>query len=79
MCTYNISIDDTLMERVRPAFADNAAIRAWMQSQVEILLWQMVADKTEKTAPTMKLSQRLRGIAHAPADFDYKEELANRY
>ena len=79
MCTYNISIDDTLIERVRPAFTDNAAICAWMQSQVEILLWQMVKDNPHKAAPTMKLSQRLRGIAHAPADFDYKKELANRY
>ena len=79
MCTYNISIDDTLMERVRPAFADNAAIRAWMQSQVEILLWQMVVEKQGKADSAMKLSQRLRGIAHAPADFDYKKELANRY
>ena len=25
------------------------------------------------------LSSRLRGIATAPKDFDYKEELANRY
>lgn len=79
MCTYNISIDDTLMERVRPAFADNAAIRAWMQSQVEILLWQMVVEKQGKADSAMKLSQRLRGIAHAPTDFDYKKELANRY
>ena len=79
MCTYNIAIDDTLLERVKPAFADNAAINAWMQSQVEMLLWQMVADMPSKVSSPIKLSQRLRGIAHAPAEFDYKKELANRY
>lgn len=75
MCTYNISIDDALMARVRPAFADNEAISAWMQSQVEILLWQMVSNQPNVSAPKVKLSQRLRGIAHAPATFDYKAEL----
>ena len=79
MCMYNIAIDDTLLERVKPAFADNAAINAWMQSQVEMLLWQMVAEMPSKGTSPVKISQRLRGIAHAPADFDYKQELANRF
>jgi hypothetical protein len=46
MCTYSISVDDELMERV---------------------------------SHNKRLSQRLRGIAHAPKDFDYKEELAKRF
>lgn len=79
MCTYNISIDDALMERVRPAFADNAAIKDWMQSQVEVLLLQIVSENAKKKDAQMRLSQRLRGIAHAPMGFDYKKELANRY
>lgn len=79
MCTYNISIDDALMERVRPAFADNTAIRAWMQSQVEILLLQMVGNMERTPNQEVSITQQLRGIAKAPADFDYKKELANRY
>ena len=78
MCTYNITIDDGLMERVRPAFADNTAIAVWMQSQVESILMQMASDMEEKSKKT-RLSQRLRCIAHAPKDFDYKEELAKRF
>jgi hypothetical protein len=78
MCTYNISIDDALMERVRPAFADNTAIGKWMQSQVEILLLQMVGNMEQPRQET-SITQQLRGIAKAPADFDYKKELANRY
>ena len=43
MCTYSISVDDELLEQVRPAFADNAEINSWMQSQIEALLLQMAA------------------------------------
>jgi hypothetical protein len=79
MCTYNISVDDALMERVRPAFADNAAIGRWMQAQIETLLLQMAAD-TKQGRMQKSLSGRLRGIAsHAPKDFDYKKELEKRF
>jgi hypothetical protein len=49
-----------------------------MQSQVESILMQMASDMEEKSKKT-RLSQRLRGIAHAPKDFDYKEELTKRF
>ena len=44
MCTYKISIDDALLERVRPAFADNEEIGSWMQSQIEMILDQLAQD-----------------------------------
>ncbi len=79
MCTYNISIDDALMERVRPAFGDNAAVSHWMQTQIVTLLQQM-AESMQQKETKQTLSSRLRGIAaHAPKDFDYKKELENRY
>ena len=79
MCTYNVKIDDAVMEKVRPSITSGMNEDAWVQLQVEMLFAQMAAERAHKPASTMKLSQRLRGIAHAPADFDYKEELANRY
>ena len=30
MCTFNITLDDALLERVRPAFASEDALREWM-------------------------------------------------
>ena len=79
MCTYNVKIDDAVMEKVRPSITSGMNEDAWVQLQVEMLFTQMAAEKFAKTESTKKLSQRLRGIAHAPADFDYKKELANRY
>ena len=79
MCTYNISIDDVLLERVRPVFADEESIGKWMQSQIVSILQQMIEDRSQSTVRP-KLSQRLRGIAsHAPKDFDYKKELESRF
>ena len=40
---------------------------------------KMDAEMPSKGTSLVKISQRLRGIAHAPADFDYKQELANRF
>ena len=67
------------MERVRPAFDNNAAVSRWMQAQIVSLLQQMADGMQQKETKTT-LSSRLRGIAaHAPKDFDYKKELESRY
>ena len=78
MCTYSISVDDTVLEKVRPALPNDEAVEAWMQSQVDILLQQLAESLTPKPK-TKSLSSRMRGIASAPKDFDYKQELANRF
>ena len=78
MCTYNISVDGDVLEKVKPVLPDNEAVEAWMQSQIDILLLQLAESLTHKPKAQTSLSSRLRGIAHAPKDFDYKQELANR-
>ncbi|MBQ6728965.1 MAG: hypothetical protein IJQ83_02415 [Bacteroidales bacterium] len=79
MCTYNISISDAVIDGVRPAFADDDALSRWLQQQIELLLIQYATSLKRKETEGKSLSSRLRGIATAPKDFDYKEELANRY
>jgi hypothetical protein len=78
MCTYSISVDDTILERVKPVLPDDKAVEAWMQSQVDILLLQLAETLSHQSKAQVSLSSRLRGIAQAPRDFDYKQELANR-
>ena len=79
MCTYNISISDEVIEDVRPAFADEDSLSRWLQQQMDLLLIQYATSLKRKGLGGKSLSSRLRGIATAPKDFDYKEELANRY
>ena len=38
MCTYNITLSDTLVEKVRPSFADDKALELWLQKQLEELM-----------------------------------------
>jgi hypothetical protein len=42
MCTYSISIDDALMEQVRPSIAKGMEESQWMQQQIELWLIQFV-------------------------------------
>jgi len=79
MCTYNISISDAVIEDVRPAFADDDSLSRWLQQQMELLLIQYATSLKRKKSEGKSLSSRLRGIATTPKDFDYKEELENRY
>lgn len=79
MCKYNIAIDDALMEEVRPVITDGTEEGAWVQMQVETLFAQMAENARNKKKKDLRLSQRLRGIGHAPKDFDYKKELENRF
>ena len=38
MCSYNITLNDTLMEKVRTSFSDDQALTLWLQQQIEELL-----------------------------------------
>ena len=38
MCSYTITLDDTIVEKVRPSFADDQALTLWLQQQMEELL-----------------------------------------
>lgn len=78
MCTYNLSFNDALMERVRPIFPSEDAVTQWMQEQMSLLLVRLAAQQEQTEKPKEHLSVRLRGIASVPKEFDYKQELANR-
>jgi hypothetical protein len=38
MCSYNITLSDSLVEKVRPSFADDKALTLWLQQQMEEIL-----------------------------------------
>lgn len=41
MCTYSISVEDSILEKVKSALPDDKAVEAWMQSQIDILLLRL--------------------------------------
>ena len=79
MCKFSIAIDDALMEEVRPTIAEGIEESVGVQMQVQALFAKMAENARNKQKNDLRLSQRLRGIGHAPKDFDYKKELENRF
>ena len=53
MCTFNLTMNDTLVEAVRPTFKTKEAINEWLQNQATLLLQQIVARQNSKEAVTM--------------------------
>ena len=52
MSTYNITVNDTLIERARPAIGDDTDIEKWMQRQVEMLLIRLAVDPQHNAKAT---------------------------
>ena len=74
MCTYNVRIDDAIMDEVRPSITKGLDESVWVQLQVEALFTQLAAVAKKQQTTQLTLSQRLRGIGNAPEGFDYKKE-----
>ena len=47
MCSYNITLSNDLVEKVRPSFADDQALQLWLQQQMEEILLDYYAAQLE--------------------------------
>ncbi len=63
MCTYSISVDDSILERIKPALPDDKAVEAWMQSQIDILLLKLAESQSRKAQTEDSISSYSRRIA----------------
>ena len=77
MCTYSISVDDTILERVKPALPDDKAVEAWMQSQVDILLLQLAETVTHQLKAQDDLPSRIRRISNIHRQLNQKQVLSS--
>ena len=63
MCTYSISVDDSVLERVKPALPNDEAVEAWMQSQMDILLLRLADSLSLNTQSEDGLDSSAQRIA----------------
>lgn len=49
MCTFNLKMNDDLVEAVRPTFKTKEAVKEWLQNQATLLLQQIVARQNTKS------------------------------
>jgi hypothetical protein len=80
MCSYNITLSDTLVEKVRPSFADDNALQLWLQQQVEELLLDYYAVQLEAkstTPPPCQYTEEevVQHVLKATADVDAGKDL----
>lgn len=59
MCTLNITLNDTLMERIRPAFPSQQAIMAYAQKQLEEIFVRFAEQHSALETPMMKSLNQL--------------------
>ena len=91
MCSYNITLNDTLVEKVRPSFADDQALTLWLQQQMERFLLDYCARQeeskgqktTEQVVPDVVLSLLGAGLPLADDDLNgrkaYYQHLEEKY
>jgi hypothetical protein len=63
MCTYSISVDDAVLEKVKPALPDDNAVEEWMQSQVDNLLLQLADSLSGKPKSEIEWGSYAQRIA----------------
>ncbi|MBO4574925.1 MAG: hypothetical protein J5708_06350 [Bacteroidales bacterium] len=90
MCSYNITPDDTLVQKAKPSFADDKALKKWLQQQMEEMLRNYVRHQNrtiinseEQVAPDIVLSLLGAGTPIADSDLngrnDYYHFLEEKY
>lgn len=65
MCTYQFSISDAAINRIRPAFKDETAIHAWMLEQLETAIKLFEVPTTKKNLD-MELSNDVAWFKNNP-------------
>ena len=75
MCSYNITLSDTLVEKVRPSFPDDEALRLWLQQQAEDFLLDYYFSHLEAqstTPPPCQYTEEevVQRVLQATADVD---------
>lgn len=77
MCTYSISVDDSILEKVKSALPDDKAVEAWMQSQIDILVLQFAESQTCKVQTEDSISAYSRRIANIRKRLNPKQGLTS--
>ena len=63
MCSYNIKIDDAVMEEVRPSITKGMDESAWVQLQVEMLFSQLADRKSTRLNSSHNVASRMPSSA----------------
>lgn len=80
MCTYNLVLNDSLVEKAQSAFHSQKDITEWMQTQIERMLRQIAVSGSTANRPVRKIvvSDKIRALSNvepATSSADYKDDI----
>ena len=64
MCTYSISIEDTLIEQLRPTLGADSDVNDWMQHQIELAVLRYIQQLKSKNMRQESI-RRIMAISEA--------------
>lgn len=80
MCTYSITLSDTLVEQARPAIGADTDISKWMQRQMEMILIRLAtAPQRDSKGTTEHYAPDLEAILAMPLLDDSEVGLNGEY
>ena len=70
MCRFNMSFNDAVVDEMRHYFADEKALRVWMQAGMEQMMREYAARfKKETTVGGAALLKKLQALPNTPEGF----------
>ena len=80
MCTYNLVLNDSLVEKAQSAFHSKKDITEWMQVQIERMLRQIAVSGSTATrpVPTIVVSEKIKALSNVEpttSNDDYKDDI----
>ena len=80
MCTYNLVLNDSLVEKAQSAFHSKNDITEWMQTQIERMLRQISVSGTTAKRPVHKIvvSNKIKALSNVEPTtscVDYKDDI----
>lgn len=69
MCRFNLSLNDTIVEDMRPHFDGEKALESWMVEQLEYVMLEYMAQFRKSVVDNDRLLQRLQALDNSPEGF----------
>lgn len=70
MCRYNIAVDDTLMEEVRPHIGENVAVQSWLEEMLRKALESYLEQLAkESKIRSEQICQQVEALGDTPEGF----------
>lgn len=80
MCTFQIKLNDNLLEGVKKSFTTQADITNWMEQQIERMLKQLAISEEKCNLPLQEIGisdlvKSLSAVPPSASHADYKDEI----